>query len=308
MEQTYRDFFEGDDGGDGGDGGDDKTTLLTGKPPIAGDPPALPEGAFMQDAFHGALPEDIRANASLTKYKTLEALARGHLNQSKLVGKDPDNLLEIPGTDDTAGRRAVLSRLGLPASATEYKYTIPAGSESEFGSQEELNAGLVTEAHKLGMLPEHLQGLIDWIGTNAVKGRETKTTEAKALATANVGELQAKWGEAYDQKAAAANFTVSKYEGLEKVINDAGLGTNPILLELLSAHGALTGEDNTSGFGGRGGPAQGNFGDRLTPDQARAQGNDLLRQSQDHKNPAERKRLAEEAQKFFAIAAPGTAT
>ena len=47
--------------------------------------------------WYSALPEDIRADPSITKYGDIETFARGHLAQSKLIGKPADRLLELPG-------------------------------------------------------------------------------------------------------------------------------------------------------------------------------------------------------------------
>ncbi len=263
----------------------------------------LPEGAFMADNFREALPEDIRSHASLAKIENLESLGRSFVNAQQMIGKDPSRLVEIPTDDKPEEMRAVLTKLGAPADASGYTLTPTDGAPEWLGVDQEMSKGFLEHAAKEGLLPSQTQNTYKWF-TEIMAGA-AKTAETKSLAEAdtNIRQLEAEFGGAFDQKIAIANHAIDKLGGedLRNVLNDASLGANPVVLKAFIGAGALMAEDS-AGDGGGGG----DFGSRLSPDEARSKGKALLEQaSKSGVDQMERRRLNEEAQVFFQMAAPG---
>ncbi len=263
----------------------------------------LPEGAFMANNFREALPEDIRSHAALAKIENLESLGRSFVNAQQMIGKDPSRLVEIPTDDKPEELRAVLTKLGAPADASGYTLTPTEGAPEWLGVDQEMSKGFLEPAAKEGILPSQAQGTYAWF--TGVMADAAKTAETKSLAEAdtNIRQLEAEFGGAFDQKIAIANHAIDKFGGeeLRKVLNDAGLGANPVVLKAFIGAGALLTEDNAGDGGG-----SSSFGNRLSPDEARSKGKVLLEQASRSKDMAERRRLNEEAQVFFAMAAPGS--
>ncbi len=82
---------------------------------------------------------------------------------------------------------------------------------------------------------------------------------------------------------------------LKKVINEAGLGNNPHVVRAFSKAGKLLAED---GVGSDRGSGNSPFG-QMTPDEARGKALELQEQALNTENRIEKKRLNEEAQKFW---------
>ncbi len=288
-------------GGEAGTGSGEAGAAGTGIPGTG--EVKLPEGAFMTNNFREALPEDLRGHASLAKVADLEGMARSLVNAQAMIGKDPSRLVEIPTDDKPEELRAVLTKLGAPADASGYTLTPTEGAPEWLGVDQEMSKGFLEHAAKEGFLPSQTQGTYAWF--TGVMANAAKTAETKSLAEAdtNIRQLEAEFGGAFDQKIAVANHGIDKVGGeeLRKVLNDAGLGANPVVLKAFLKVGGLVAEDN-AGDGGTGGT----FGNRLSPDEARSKGKALLEQaSKTGVDQMERRRLNEEAQVFFQMAAPG---
>ncbi len=282
----------GDAGGGGGDGGGT---------------PTLPDGAFFADQrFRDALPEDIRGHEGFAKVANLEGMARSFLSGQKMTGMDPNKFVEVPKPEDADAVRAVMTRLGLPGEAKDFTLSAPKDVTAGFGPSEPLAKGFAEAAHKAGILPSQAQGIYEWFTGTMGETMTGQETAKNASAEENVRVLEGKWGAAFDQKVAVANFAIDKLGGedLRKVFNEAGVGTNPLVMEALVKIGGMLAED--SGEGGEGsGEGAGRFGSALTPSEATSKARELIAQSHEHKAfSPERKRLQEEAQRFFALANP----
>ena len=262
----------------------------------------LPDGAFMAKDFRSALPEDIRGHAALEKIADIEGLGRSFINAQQMIGKDPSRVVELPTEDKPEELKVLMTKLGAPADASGYTLTAAEGLPAHLGPDQELSKGFLAFAAKEGMLPVHVQNTYAWM--TGVLAEAEKTAETKSLAEAdtNIRSLEAEFGPAFDQKIAVANHGIDKVGGeeLRKVLNDAGLGANPVVLKAFLKVGGLVAEDN-AGDGGTGGT----FGNRLSPDEARSKGKALLEQANRSPDMAERRRLNDEAQDFFAMASPG---
>lgn len=266
----------------------------------------LPEGAIFADArFREALPDDLKQHPSLQKMTNVEHMARSYVSAQKMVGKDPDSIVELPKADDPDGRRAVLAKLGLPEKPDGYeKLSLPEGAPEFMKPEGQLAQGFMETAHKLGVLPDQVSGMYQWFSGVMGEAAQAQEAEKNAKADENIRALQGEWGNAYDQRVAAANFAIDKLGGedLRAALDDAGLGASPVVLKALAQVGGLMAEDGVGDSrGGKGGP----FGGAMTPDEARSKARDMQQAALNEKNPSERRRLNEEAQKYYKMATAG---
>lgn len=254
--------------------------------------------------WYSALPEDIRADPSITKYGDIETFARGHLAQSKLIGKPADRLLELPGAEDEQGRLGVLRRLGAPEKVDGYKLTAPEGTAPGLAPEGDLSKAFLASAHKVGLLPGQAQAIYtDFIGS--LNAAMTADEESGKLAQQEgVAGLKKEWGQAFDQNVAAARFAIEKLggEGLKDAFERHGLENDPAFAKAFAQIGKMLGEDKSGGAGGAGGT--GGFGQILAPAEAQNRGNELLRLAMQQTDSFEKKRLNAEAAKYFKMAFP----
>ncbi len=220
-----------------------------------------------------------------------------------MIGKDPSRVVELPTEDKPEEFKALMTKLGAPGDASGYTLTPTEGVPEWLGPDQDMAKGYLAFAAGEGMLPVHVQKSYAWFTQTMTDAAKTAETKSLAEADTNIRSLEAEFGPAFDQKIAIANHGIDKVGGeeLRKVLNDAGLGANPVVLKSFLKVGGLVAEDN-AGDGGTGGT----FGNRLSPDEARSKGKALLEQaSKTGVDQMERRRLNEEAQVFFQMAAPG---
>jgi len=244
--------------------------------------------------WHGALPDDLKGNANITKYSSMEELARGHIAQAALVGKDMSRMIELPETPEA--RLEVYRKLGAPENVEDYKLTAIEGADAALAPDGDLALNFIKSAHAHGVHPEAVQGIYaDFVGMlSANVGADTKAAEqARADGLAS---LDSEWGEARDQNVAAARYGVEKL-GLMDWVDTAGVGDDPTFIKAMATIGKSMAEDNVSGTEtGR------TFGSKLAPAEALAKANSLRQQALHEKNRMRQKELSEEAGKLYKIA------
>lgn len=290
-------FYREAEGGGSGAGGDP-----------AGGGGANPGGAAPAsnagDWFAGLSPE-FQSNQLLAgfKGKKLDEFAADFVAAKGLVGKGTEGLVKLPDPTDTAGRDALLRKLGVPDAPENYDLALPAelagDAEVAKGFTADTAKWMAQTAHKLGIPADIAKTLYSEYAKLYQSGLKAQRDAAEAKAQTELASLETKYGAAIDTTLSEAGFAANRF-GVLDAINEAGLGTNPGVIALL-AHAAkhLT-------EGGEGGPGQPS-GDntRLTPAQAQAKGEALIRQAHAAPSRQERLRLGEEAQRFFQIAAGG---
>lgn len=284
--------------GNTGDGG-----LL--KAPAAGGTGAAPGAEFrLPDNwdYRTSLPPELKDSPSAKKYGNLADLVRGADNAQQLVGRNTDHLVEIGPNITSEAKRGVLTKLGLPEKVDAY-YGVkaPKGAEQFIQTDHANFKGLADAAHRLGVMPDQFQGLVDQFANMQAQGFKTTQEAIVKMNADNVAALKSSWGEAFDGKVAAANLAVEKLGGekLRDVLSDRGLGTDPVLLNAFAQIGEMLAEGEGGGDNAAGGQG---IGSGMTPDQALAKGHELLQQAMNAKDQFSRTKLNQEAQEYFARA------
>lgn len=251
--------FEGEGGGgggdDGGSGGGD--SLLGDQTPPAGDPspskPKMGEG----HAFAN-LPSEVLNNPAIQKFVEAEdpltALAGGYLGVQKLVGADPSQVVRLDSLKEPEALTSHLQTLGAPKDASGYEFK-PAE-----GTPEGLTGGPVIDAMKeaaaeVGVLPGQFQEVV----AAAVKVMVDQGQEDAVDHAANEVAIKLAYGDKFDMVAGDVARVVQTTGGkeLKEVLDNAGLGTNPVifkhfaevakLMPVDDAAGGLVGTDGAGG-------------------------------------------------------------
>ena len=128
-------------------------TPPTATPPTA-TPPAAPTGTPTD--WRATLPESIREDATLKKYKSVDDLAGAYINAQKLIG---GNKMVVPNENTTEDEwKDIFKKLGVPEKVDDYKVKFKDGSTI----QEDFVKDFQATAHKLGVLPKQAQALAEW--------------------------------------------------------------------------------------------------------------------------------------------------
>ena len=226
---------------------DDPTPTSTPDPA-----PALGGGSA---SWRDTLPDDLKAAPELQKYASIAELAKGHLNQSKLVGAKPQGLVP-PGDkatpeEKTAYDAALRKTLGVPEQPTGYTIKRP-DVVLDGGWDTAAEATFLGAMHKVGAPPAVVQAAIDFYGQYERAKLEQATAEAQRVGT----QLRQEWGADYDARLGRANRAVLEFGGkeLDEAFTTVGhtlnaAGRHPLLVrawanvgQALVEHGAMTGE------------------------------------------------------------------
>lgn len=129
------------DGGGEGEGG-----AGGGGVPVGGQAPE----------WMASLPDELKGDATLSRYQSLEELARGHVEARKVAS----SRIILPGGDDEAGWTKFGEAL-RPADPSEYAIGLPEGVDPA-GPAAKFADAFRAKAHEIGLPPRWAKALADW--------------------------------------------------------------------------------------------------------------------------------------------------
>lgn len=186
------------------------------------------------------IPEGLRENKSLGKFKNPGEVAQAYVNLEQHLGKR----FEPPGEDATPEARAEWrKKTGVPDTVEGYENpTIPEGVTLDDG----LVSNFKKRAHEIGISGRDAKALMEWFVSEEIarsSAMESQTAEAKANALA---DLKKKWGAAADQNIAYCQRAINDYGGADLVaaLNETGAGNDPRVIQFLAKIGRTMGEHN----------------------------------------------------------------
>jgi len=191
--------------------------------------------------WKASLSDEIRNEKSLENISDIESLAKGYVHAQRLVGADKIPVPNKFATEEDWNK--VYEKLGRPKSADEYKFNLPEDKTVD----EAALKGFAQQAHKLGLLPGQADGVVKFY--NDMIGQELSAANSIAEAARNKAttELKTEWGQAFDQKIAAANQVVASVfpQGFMSMNMEDGtkLGDNPAVIKAFAMLAERMGED-----------------------------------------------------------------
>ena len=237
-------------------------SLLGSAPPAPAPAAAAPaEAAAPAVAGREWLPEAFRSDPAFKDLGSVEALAKTYKSAVSMVGLDKAAVLRVPKDEADAGAwDEVFAKLGRPEAPDKY------GFKAE-GLPEPLTQAAREAFHKAG-LNDRQAGAVMALYQEQQQAQLAQAQQAMAATMQQTEQaLRGEWGQAYDQRLAAAKTAVREVGGPEviQVLNDTGLGNHPAVIQMFAKLGAERAEAPAlKGVGNAaGGP--------LTPDQARAE-------------------------------------
>jgi hypothetical protein len=204
------------------------TTPATEAPPAAA--PAT------TSTWRDTLPEDIRSAPELAKYTDVAALAKGHLNQSKLVGAKTEGLVKVPGEGASPEEHAAFNKArGVPDAPNGYALKRPQLA-AVLGWNEKAEQDFAAAAHKSGYTPAQAQAAVDFYGSMLQAQHDADRQMEKEAGLA----LRTEWGANYEANLGIANRALSQYGGNELVefLHSSKLGADPRMVKAWAAVGA----------------------------------------------------------------------
>ena len=185
---------------------------------------------------------------------------------------DGDSAALIPPPKDGQWDDTARTKLGIPAKAEEYKITRPQLPEG-MPYDEALELAALPIAHKLGLTPHQLQGLVDFIADHRVAEASAVMQDVSARMGEAEQALRKEWGPGYERQLSLAARTAKRFGGDELIaaLNETGFGNNPHLVRAFAKVAGLVAEDTMKSDG----TPMASAGDAALAEIARIQGEAL---------------------------------
>lgn len=198
---------------------------------------AEPEGT-PQD-WRQSLPEELRFNDGLSKFKDVGSVAKSYLELEKKLG----SAVSIPkDTDKEDEWNNFYGKWGRPGKPEEYEFPkLP----EQLKIDDQFGGSVKSLAHKMGLNKRQFQQLVEWGSEQslAMMNEQNKARET------NQGKLKNEWGFTYNDKLEKAHKTLAMLVGFKedhpfiKYLENSSMGDDPEFLKFLYDVGTRLGED-----------------------------------------------------------------
>lgn len=209
-----------------------------------------PGGTTGDLGWRATLPEPLRADPSIAKFKDVGDLAKSYVAAQQLIGT---KRLEAPQPNwDESKWNQFHDAAGRPKDPNGY--TFPDGVKPREGiafDETKLNAakGLF---HKLGLSEKQGKEVLGYY-VNSINGAAEE--QDRALATAretSLAELKGRYGDKLNEKLAAGRLAVEKVGGepFKAWLDKTHAGDDPVFIDTMVKIGELLSVDSSRGGGG----------------------------------------------------------
>lgn len=180
--------------------------------------------------WKGALPEELRGNESLGKFKSAAELAKSYLSMEKLVGRKTVGMPDENSSEEEWG--TLFDRLGRPSSADKYEIKRAEELPPELIDEEGTRAFLAV-AHKAGLSQKQVSALIGEYDRQLSEGVRMRRQQEEAQKGAVLSELRGLWGQDLQLRVERAEQTLGIIDP-ERTIDRDKLKNNVQVLQLLN--------------------------------------------------------------------------
>lgn len=211
------------------------------------------EGSFLEN-----LSEDLRGEASLKDFKSVEDLAKSYIHQSKMVGgsiripgedageeqwnefyskfQNVPGLMRAPDFDNPESMEQVFNKLGRPETPEGYNIELPEDVVAIEG--DEIQA-FYKQAHELGLTKKQVEAMVNSRAED-IRGQMAQAEKAREAAEM---QLKTQWGPDYENRLAGAKLALKHYskehgDAVNQLLQ-SGASNNPALITILSEMGQM---------------------------------------------------------------------
>ncbi len=195
-------------------------------------------------SFVDTLPEDIRSESSLQNFTDAGQLAKSYIHAQRMVGADKMPVPTKNFTDDDW--KETFTKLGVPASPDKYDVNY----NLQEGATDQPVKDFISHAHTLGLLPQQLQGVLDYYGNLEQTSLDNAQKDQELNRVNNETALRKEFGLAFDTKVNAANNVFKNFFAEElaevKLQDGTSIGNHPGFIKALATMSEKISEDTIS--------------------------------------------------------------
>lgn len=222
--------------------------IPAGAPPVAAAPAATPPpnvAALAPDPtkdFLKTLPQDLRENASLSRYSSPESLARAYVNLERTLGSEKVPIPKDPNDQEAWDRYYVAG--GRPPEPKAYSFQKPEKMPDGVVWDEQMEGWWRQAAFESGLSQRQAQKLVDQYRDRFVSQVDLTNRQITNDITNGKAVLQRDWGSEYNARMALARASFLDLPAVvQQKARDSGLARDPEYIKsLYDIRVKLTGE------------------------------------------------------------------
>ena len=188
----------------------------------------------------GSLPDGLGGEPSLQSFDSVDKLAKSYVHARKMIGADPNQMLQLPKEGDEDGWNQVYNRLGRPEEADGYDFDLGDGEQSPDV------ADFKNVAHQLGLTNDQAKtmlGIYNQISENDLAEEQEQFEQMNVEYLQNI---QKEWGDDFNKNSELARRAFQNFasEELMDVMKETGLSNHPEVLKTFARIGQVLSEDS----------------------------------------------------------------
>lgn len=208
----------------------------------------LLEGSKEESTWHDEhLPDDLRENETLRKFKDVGALGKSYVNLQGMMGGS----VKIPTEESSPEEKAEFySKLGRPESPDKYEYNRPDLPEG-MPYSDEAEKEIRETAHQQGLTSGQLQALLDKYHDIVAKDHVDDDTRMQQSRLDAEAVLKKEWKGEYTKNLAMARRVISRFgdKNLTDYVATAGIANSVPMIKFLHKIGSAFSDPTMVGSG-----------------------------------------------------------
>jgi hypothetical protein len=188
----------------------------------------------------GALPDELRYEPSLQNFDSVDKLAKSYIHARKMIGADPDGMIQLPKEGDEDSWNQFYNKIGRPESPDQYDFELGDGEQADDV------ADFKNVAHQLGLTNDQAGAILGIYNQLAEGEIAQEDEEFDQMNVEYLQEIQQEWGDDFNKNAELARrgFNSFASEGAVEVLRETGLANHPEILKTFARIGQAFSEDN----------------------------------------------------------------
>ena len=204
-------------------------------------------GGGEQKPWFDSLPDSLKTDPNITKYKTLDEFASGHVNAVKLIGQKGVIIPKPDAPQEDIDK--FYNTLGRPEKADGYKLSAVENLHKSIQVTPEAQKAFFDQAHKLGLTNAQADNLNKWYMTvmSQVLTNQDKSNDDRLKEVGT--KLQQEWGKDYQQNLTLANRFLEKFGSKDIAEKYLGESADPELIKVVASAAKAFSEDSVQSVG-----------------------------------------------------------
>ena len=195
------------------------------------------------------LPEDLRDNETLSKFKDVGSLSNSYLELQKMVGSRDKIPTEESSEEEV---NSFYNKLGRPETPDSYDIKVPDQGGMAVPYDEKLYSEFLTTAHKSGLTNRQAQDAIDFYAKMNEESDINSTASMQQTKVNAETALKKEWGtKDYAKNLAISRTAFNRFadDDLKKFVEETGVSNNVAMVRFLHKIGKSFSDPDMGGTG-----------------------------------------------------------